>query len=158
MAARLGNFDADGASREGQCPAESQEVTDISRPFPDLSPRSHLFRPDAASEAPLQAPDPNGPGGLRSSPAGCRPDTTELILTSKSPRVRNLQHYRERDQDDDHPLQQFHASIRRLVGHLLVDVVEGLQLAQNGGIPVVEVKPPVHEAIRARQVLVPEQL
>ena len=64
---------------------------------------------------------------------------------------------RKRDKYDDHPFQDFHAPIGRLIGDFFIDTFQRLEFTQDARIPVVDVKAPVDGAIDPRQVLVAEK-
>src|SRR5262245_6694061 len=66
-------------------------------------------------------------------------------------------HDLESDQDDDDPLEELGAADVHAVGELAVDALEGLELAEDGGIPLGEVEALGGEAVEAREVLVAEE-
>ncbi len=61
------------------------------------------------------------------------------------------------DQRDDHPLQQLRASVRLLVGQLLVHGLQRLELAQCGALPFIEVHAAFGRAVEPGQELVAQQ-
>src|SRR3990172_10150501 len=66
-------------------------------------------------------------------------------------------HNGDGDERDDDPLEDLHASGRRLIRHLAVDAVERLELSQDRRVPGFEMKAPGCEAVDPRQVLVPDE-
>ena len=62
------------------------------------------------------------------------------------------------DQNNDDPLQNFHALIRGVIGDFCIDALQGAQLAHDTGIPLFEMKPLRCQPIHPRQVLIAEQL
>jgi hypothetical protein len=61
------------------------------------------------------------------------------------------------DQDDDDPLQHLHAAGRGLIGHFFVDTFERLQLAENPGIPLGQMKALGDQTIDSRQILIAKE-
>ena len=47
---------------------------------------------------------------------------------------------RDGDQNDDNPLQDFHALGRRPVRNFLIDAFQGVQFTEDAGVPLCEMK------------------
>src|SRR6266404_2393421 len=61
------------------------------------------------------------------------------------------------DQEDDHPLQHFHAVVGCLYRDFFVDALERLQFTENARVPLVEMKATIDHAIDPREILVADQ-
>ena len=61
------------------------------------------------------------------------------------------------NQDDDDPFQQFHALPGRACVNLLVEILDGIELAQDTGVPFAQVESMSGKAVHAGQELVAKQ-
>ena len=61
------------------------------------------------------------------------------------------------NQNDNNPLQNFHAPRGSLIGDFFIDTFHGVQFAHDAGIPLGEVETLRGEVIDAGQVLIPEE-
>jgi hypothetical protein len=72
--------------------------------------------------------------------------------------VNKLQQNGKGDQKNDHPFKDFQPASGRLIGDFFIDAFESLQLANDAGVPFIEMESPVDQAVDARQILVAEKL